>query len=194
MIWSWKCNNVLKKKITRLQTSIIRVYWSTLNIFPQWISKPYIQQHKNHSKLSSGAARFAQNLRTCKKSQYNVRNYKSGRHNQLHTFRPHNSQYKPSSNNILYYGLKNGGRKNRKTKSSSPRQQNRMLHTIKHYHNNSLWNCTRMIPPFLHFDKPNLYNGYIFMDPEYNDQLCFLNQVDFNTDLLDNMILHQIVI
>ena len=45
-----------------------------------------------------------------------------------------------------------------------------------------------MIPPFLPFYKLNLCNDYIFMDPEYNDQLCFLNQVDSNNDLLDNMV------
>ena len=75
--------------------------------------------------------------------------------------------------------------------SPSPCQRNWMLHAIKHPHNASLWNSTKMIPPFLPFDGPNLYNDYIFMDPEYNEQLCFLNQVDSNTDLLDNMILQQ---
>ena len=64
--WSWKCNNVLKKKITSLQKSVIRVCQSTLNIFPQWISKAWIWKHKNHSKVSSVARRFAQNLRACK--------------------------------------------------------------------------------------------------------------------------------
>ena len=32
------------------------------------------------------------------------------------------------------------------------------------------------------------------MDPEYNDHLYFLNQVDLNTNLLDNVILQQVVI
>ena len=69
-----------------------------------------------------------------------------------------------------------------------------MLHAIKHCRNTSLWNSTRMIPPFLPFDELNLWNDYIFMDQEYNDQLCFLNQVDSNTDLFDNVILQQVVI
>ena len=77
VIWSWKCNNVLKKKITSLQTSVIRVCQTTLHIFPHWISKPCIRKHKNHSKASSGAGRFAQNLCAYKKSQYNVWNCKS---------------------------------------------------------------------------------------------------------------------
>ena len=32
------------------------------------------------------------------------------------------------------------------------------------------------------------------MDLEHNDRLCFLNQVDLNTNLLDNVILQQVVI
>ena len=121
-------------------------------------------------------------------------NSKSGRHNGLHTFRRRNSRYKPTSTNIPHYGLKVKERKNRKTKTPSPCQQNRMLHAIKHCQNTFLWNSTRMLPSFLPFDEPNLCNDYIFMNSEYNNRLCFLNQVDSDTDLLDNMILHQIII
>ena len=32
------------------------------------------------------------------------------------------------------------------------------------------------------------------MDPEYNDWLCFLNQVDSNTDLLDNVLLKIVIV
>ena len=69
-----------------------------------------------------------------------------------------------------------------------------MLHTINIHQNTSLWNFTRTIPPFLPFDKSYLRNDYILIDPEYNDQLCFLNQVNSNTNLLDNVILQQIVV
>ena len=51
-----------------------------------------------------------------------------------------------------------------------------------------------MMPPFLPLDDQNLCNDYIFMNPEYNDWLCFLNQVDSNVDLLDNVILQLAVI
>ena len=61
-------------------------------------------------------------------------------------------------------------------------------------HNTSLQDSTRMLPPILPFDEPNLCNDYIFMYSEYNDQLSFLNQVDLDTDLSDNIILHQVVI
>ena len=157
------------------------------------ISKPCIRKHKNHSKTNRGAGKFAQNLRACKKSQNNVHNCKSVRHNRCHTFRHCKSQYKLTSTNILHFGLKVKGGKNEKTKPPSPCQRNRMLHAIKHCQNTSLRNSTRMIPPFLPSDEPNFCNDYIFMDPEYNDQLCFINQVDSNTDLLDNVILQQVV-
>ena len=43
VIWSCKCNNAVKKEIPRLGTSIVQVCRSTLNIFPQWTSKPRIR-------------------------------------------------------------------------------------------------------------------------------------------------------
>ena len=51
-----------------------------------------------------------------------------------------------------------------------------------------------MIRLFLPFNESNLCNDYIHKYSEYNDRLCFLNQVDLNTNLLDNVILHQVVI
>ena len=116
VIWSWKYNNVLKEKNTSLQTLVIRICQATLNIFPDWISKHCIQKYKNHSKMSSGAGRFAQNLCACKKSQYNVWNFKSGRHNRRHTFRRCNSRYRSTSTNIPYYSFKVKERKKGNTK------------------------------------------------------------------------------
>ena len=69
-----------------------------------------------------------------------------------------------------------------------------MLHAIKHCHYTSLSNSTKMLPPFLPFDEPNLCNDYIFMNSEYNNRLRFLNQVDVDTNLLHNVILHQVII
>ena len=62
VIWSWKYNNTLRNKIIILQTSVIQVCGTTLNIYFQWIYKTHIQKHKNHSKVSCGARRFSQNL------------------------------------------------------------------------------------------------------------------------------------
>ena len=63
VIWLYNCNNTAKKKITHLGTSIDQICQSTLNIFPQWISIPRIRKPKIQHKSSSGAGRFAQNLR-----------------------------------------------------------------------------------------------------------------------------------
>ena len=68
-----------------------------------------------------------------------------------------------------------------------------MLHAIRHCHNTSLCNSTRMLPPFLPFDEPKLCNDYLFKNSEYNDRLCFLNQGDLDNDLLNNVILHQLL-
>ena len=105
VIWLYNCNNEVKKNITHLGTLIVRVCRSTLNIFPQWISKPRIIKPKNHRKSSSSVGRFAKNLNACKKSQYDVQNYKYWRHNWRHTFKCCTSQYKPISTNIPYNGL-----------------------------------------------------------------------------------------
>ena len=155
LIWSWKCNSILKKKITSLQTSVIRISLTTLNIFSHWISKPCIRKYKNHSKASSSAGRFAQNLKACKKSQYNINNCKSERHNQHHTFKCRNSKYESASTTIPSYGLKVKGIKNRKTKPLFPRRQKRMLNAIKHREDISLQNYIRIEPPFLPFNEPN---------------------------------------
>ena len=132
VIWSWKCNNILKKKITSLQTLVTWVYQTTLNMFPHWISKPCIRKRKNHSKISSGAGKFAQNLRACKKSQYNIPSYKLGRHNQRHTFGRCFSRYKFNSMDIPTYGLKVKSINNIKTKPPFSHKRNWMLHIIKY--------------------------------------------------------------
>ena len=178
VIWLWQCNNVLKKKITSLQISVIRVCWSTWNLFPQWISKPCIRKHKNHSKTSNGAGRFAHNLCECKRSQYNVWNCKSGRHNRHRTFGHHNTQYKPTLTNIPYYGLKDKGGKNGKTKTPSPHQQNRMLRAL---------NLCQ-----------DVGNDHLLTDSEHDNHSCInfpfhgaLNKVYSSTDLLDKVVFNQ---
>ena len=60
----------------------------------------------------------------------------------------------------------------------------------------TLCESTKMKPPFLPLHEPNLCNNYILRDSEYIDCFCIkfpchcvLNQVDSDTNLLDNMIL-----
>ena len=117
VIWLYDCSNVTKKKVTHLGSSIVQVFRSTLNVIPQWISKPRIKRSYKHRKISSGAGQFALNLRICKNSHYDVRNCKSGRHNRRHSFKRHRPRYKPISTNIPYDGLKVKGRKDYKAPS-----------------------------------------------------------------------------
>ena len=132
VIWSWKYGAMMKNKITILRTSVNRVCGITLSIFPHWISKPCIQKHKNHSKASSSAGRFSQNLRACKNSRYHIRNCKSGRQNKRHTFRRHSSQHKPISTNIPYNGLMVKGKKKDNSKAPSPCRWDWMLCSLHH--------------------------------------------------------------
>ena len=50
VIWLYNCNNAVKKKVTHLGTSIVQVCRSTLNVIPQWISKPRIRKPNNTGK------------------------------------------------------------------------------------------------------------------------------------------------
>ena len=109
VIWSWKCNNMLKNKITILQTLVIQVYWTTLNISPHWISKLPIRKHKNHCKVSIGAERFAQNLRVYKKSRYNVRNqYRKTQFTSLSGVVIHNTNLPRPTFHIMLWRLREG--------------------------------------------------------------------------------------
>ena len=69
-------------------------------------SRTQNSQYNKQQATSKSTGEFAHILCACKKSQYNVRNCKSGRHNRRHTFQHHNTRYKPSLTNIQYYDLK----------------------------------------------------------------------------------------
>ena len=122
VIWSYYCSNVTKKKVTHLGLSIVQAFRSTLNIIPQWISKP---ESFKYRKARNGAGWFALNLHKCKNSYYHVRNCKSGRHNRHHSFKQHRPWHKPIPSNIAHDGLKVKGRK--EYTSLSPRRRFRML-------------------------------------------------------------------
>ena len=194
VIWSWKCGNLLRNKLTSLQTLVNRVSSTTLSIFPHWISKLRIRKYQYHSKASSGAGRFSKNLCLCKKSRFIVDNCKSGQHNRQHTFMHHKLQHKTTSNNIPYTGLDVKGRKKGKTKIPSPHRRNQMIHDINLRQDATRLQSTKMKPPFMPFDDQNLCNYSILKDPKYIDCFCInflcycvLNQFDLNTDLIDNV-------
>ena len=122
---------------------------------------------KNHYKSSSSAERFAQNLRECKKSQCDVQNCKSGRHNQHHTFKCRRSRYKLISINIPYDGLTIKGRKWGNSKTPSPCKQNSMLHSINHRQDNTVRENTKLKSPLLPLDKLNMGNSDLSSNPTY---------------------------
>ena len=167
VIWSYNCNNAAKKKVTHLGSSIVQVFWSTLNIIPQWISKPRIKRSFKHQKSSSGTGQFALNLRICKNSHYDVRNCKSGRHNQWYSFKQHRPRYKSISINIPYHGIKDKGRKDYTT--LSPHRQNRMLHTTICCQDDIICRSTRFKLSLLHFNKLDINNNHLSANLECND-------------------------
>ena len=82
--------------------------------------------------------------------------------------------------NIPYYGLKTKERKNRKTKTSSPYQQNWILRALNLCQDAS--------------------NNHLSINSGYDNHSCInfpfrqgLNQVDLSTDLLDKVILTKVV-
>ena len=167
VIWSCNCSNITKKKVTHLGSSIVQVFRSTLNIIPQWISKPRIKKSFKHQKASNGAGQFAINLRKCKYSHYNVRNCKSGRHNQRHSFKQHRLRHKPNPSNITYDGLKVKGRKG--YTSPSPCRQTRMLRANICCQDDIIRRSTRFKPSLLHFNEFDMNNNHLSTNSTYND-------------------------
>ena len=199
VIWSYNCSNITKKKVTHLGSSIVQVFWSTLNVIPQWISKLWIKRSFKHQKSSSGAGRFAVNLCICKNLHYDVQNCKSGRHNWRQSFKQHRSRYKPISTNIPYDGLTVKGSKSYKV--PSPCRRNRMVHANIRCQDNVICRSTRFKSSLVHFNKLNMNNNYFSINSKYNDHsvldfpLQFTpNQVDSTTGLLDDIVLTEVVL
>ena len=76
-----------------------------------------------------------------------------------------------------------------------------MIWAINFCQDTTLRGSTKNKPPFLPFDEPNLCNDYILRDSEHIDHFCInfpchcvLNQVNLNTDLLDNVLLKKDVL
>ena len=164
---SCNCRNITKKKVTHLGSSIVQVFQSTLNIIPQWISKPQIKRSFKHQKSSNGAGWFAINLRKCKYSHYNVQNCKSGQHNWHHSFKQHRLWHKPSPSNITYDGLTIKGKKG--YTSPSPRRQTRMLRANIRCQDDIIRRSTRFKPSLLHFNKFDMNNNHSSTNSIYND-------------------------
>ena len=76
-----------------------------------------------------------------------------------------------------------------------------MLCAINLCQDNTLCTFTKIKLSFLPFDEPNQCNDYLLRHSEYIDPSCsncpchyVLNQVNLNTNLLDNVILTKIIL
>ena len=179
-------------------TSIVQVFQSTLNIILQWISKPQIKKSFKHRRASNGAGQFALSLRKCKYSHYNVWNCKSGGHNKRHSFKRNRIRHKPCLSNTTYDTLRVKGRKG--YTSTSPCRQTQMLRANIRCQDDIVYWSTRFKPSLLHFNKFDINNNYVFVNPTYNDHsilnfpLQFTpNHVDSTTNLLDKVVLTEVV-
>ena len=74
-------------------------------------NKPQIRHTKKHRRASNGSGIFSHNLRKSKKSCYNKRNYKTGRHSCRPTFIKRNSRTKRTTTKHTSQDLKIKGRK-----------------------------------------------------------------------------------
>ena len=160
---------------------------------------PQIRRFFKHQKESSGAGRFALSLRICKNSHYNVRNYKSGRHNRCHSFKRHRPQYNPVPSNITYDGFQIKRRKG--YTAPSPCRQIRMLRATICCQDDIICRSTRFKSSLLHFNKLDINNIHLSTNSEHNVHLVLNfplqftpNQVDSTTDLLDEVVLTEVVL
>ena len=159
VIWPCYYSSITKKKVTHLGTSIVQVFQSTLNIIPQWISKPRIKKSFKHQKASNGAGRFAITLRKCKYSDYDLQNCKSGGQNKRHSFKEHSLQHRPCPFNNTYEGLTVKRRKGYTT--NSPHRQIRMVRANLSYQDDIIPRSTRFKSSPLHSNEFDMNNNHL---------------------------------
>ena len=87
------------------------------------------------------------------------------------------------------------GRKSGNTKASSPRRQNWMLRSLNHCQDITVHENTKLKSSLLPFKELNMNNHDLSTNSEYDNRSNInfplhhdLNQVDLNTDLLDEVI------
>ena len=93
------------------------------------------------------------------------------------------------------------GRKRGLTKIPSPCRQNWMLYSLNHCQDITVRENTILKPSFLPFEELNMGNGDLSTNSKYGNCSninfplhCALNQVDLNTNLLDEVILTEVVL
>ena len=106
------------------------------------------------------------------------------------------SRHKTTPTNMPYMGIKVKDRNKSKIKLPSPCRQNEMIRAINLCQDATCQEYMELKPPFWPYGEPDLCNNYILKDPDCFDCFCInfpchcvLNQVDLDTDLLDNVLL-----
>ena len=87
------------------------------------------------------------------------------------------------------------GRKSGNTKAPSPCRQNRMLRALNHCQDITVCGSTKLKLSLLPFEELNMGNNHLSTNSEYDNRSSInfplhhaLNQVDLNTNLLDEVI------
>ena len=118
LLLSWIFQDIV---FPSLQSSKDYVCDIVLPHFFDWKSTPILRRNKNRDKASHGAGKFSMKLRNSKKSSYNDRNCKSGRHNRRHSFLRHKpSKTRRNSNTTSLPDLNVKTRSVKGTKYPSP--------------------------------------------------------------------------
>ena len=190
---TFEASAITSKTIVYVFETLSKVITSIPNLISNWINKPHMQYTKKQRKTSNGRGKFSQNLHASKKSCYNERNCKSGRHGCQHTFMKHKSRTKRTTTNTLNWDLKIKGRKLGTSRSPPPRRLNRMLHAINLRENRL--DINDMEDYSLLYDEPDLCNDYISMEQDKADRFsisfprhCVFRHVLSDTDPLNDMV------
>ena len=107
---TFKASATTSKTIVYVFETLSEVVISIPIAICNWFNKPRIRHTKKHRKTSNGSGKFSHNLRASKKSCYNERNCKSGRHGRRHTFMKRKSRTKRTTINNSNQDLKIKGR------------------------------------------------------------------------------------
>ena len=189
---TFEANAIISKTIVYVFETLSEGITSTPNAISNWINKPRMQYTNKQHKTSNDSGKFSQNLCASKKSCYNERNCKSGRHGCRHTFMKHKPQTKRTTTNNLNPYLKIKGRKLGTFKSPPPQRQNCMLRAISRRENRQDINDNAEY--ILSYDEPDLCNGYISKEQDSVDRFsinfprhCVLVHVLLDTNPLNDM-------
>ena len=117
---TFKATVITNKTIIYVFETLSKVVKSTPIAICNWINKSRIRYTKKHRKTSNNSGKFSHNLRASKKSGYNERNCKSGRHGCQHIFMKHKSQTKCVTTNNSSQALEIKGRQIGTFKSPPP--------------------------------------------------------------------------